>query len=113
MQTLDGNGHPRVNAYLKHFDAYATETNRMHSDNNITLFDFWGEPMPTDLRAESLRKLRVKLPQMISAPSDPAFLTPPRALPVRRHIPAAVQDGLHAGQGRGGHVQLPGRERLP
>ena len=57
MQTLDGNGHPRVNAYLKHFDAYATETNRMHSDNNITLFDFWGEPMPTDLRAESLRKL--------------------------------------------------------
>ena len=51
MQTLDGNGHPRVNAYLKHFDAYATETNRMHSDNNITLFDFWGEPMPTDLRA--------------------------------------------------------------
>ena len=31
MQTPDANGHPRVNTYLKHFDAYATETNRMHS----------------------------------------------------------------------------------
>jgi beta-glucosidase-like glycosyl hydrolase len=46
MQTPDGNGHPRVNTYLKHFDAYATETNRMHSDNNITAFDFWDSYLP-------------------------------------------------------------------
>lgn len=28
------------------FDAYATETNRMHSDNNITQFDFWDTYLP-------------------------------------------------------------------
>ena len=46
MQTPDAAGHPRVSAYLKHFDAYATETNRMHSDNNITAFDFWDTYLP-------------------------------------------------------------------
>jgi beta-glucosidase-like glycosyl hydrolase len=46
LQTPDANGHPRVNAYLKHFDAYATETNRMHSDNNVTAFDFWDSYLP-------------------------------------------------------------------
>ena len=46
MQTPDAAGHPRVNTYLKHFDAYATETNRMHSDNNLTAFDFWDTYLP-------------------------------------------------------------------
>eukprot|EP00040_Diaphanoeca_grandis_P036063 m.228606 g.228606 ORF g.228606 m.228606 type:complete len:784 (+) comp33542_c0_seq1:89-2440(+) len=46
MQTADANGHPRVNAYLKHFDAYSTETNRMHSDYNISQFDFWDSYLP-------------------------------------------------------------------
>ena len=30
-----------MHTYLKHFDAYSTETNRMHSDFNISQFDFW------------------------------------------------------------------------
>ena len=46
MQEKDGAGHPRVNAYLKHFTAYSTETNRMHSDYNVTLFDFWDTYLP-------------------------------------------------------------------
>ena len=46
MQTPDAQGHPRVNAYLKHFDAYSTETNRMHSDFNITQFDFFDSYLP-------------------------------------------------------------------
>ena len=41
MQAPDAQGHPRVNAYLKHFDAYSTETGRMHSDFNVTQFDFF------------------------------------------------------------------------
>lgn len=46
MQATDANGHPRVNAFLKHFDAYSTETNRMHSDFNITMFDFMDTYLP-------------------------------------------------------------------
>jgi beta-glucosidase-like glycosyl hydrolase len=46
MQTPDSHGHPRVQAYLKHLDAYSTETNRMHSDYNITQFDFWDSYLP-------------------------------------------------------------------
>ena len=37
MQETDAAGHPRVNSYLKHFTAYSTETNRMHSDYNVTV----------------------------------------------------------------------------
>jgi hypothetical protein len=58
MQEKDGAGHPRTNAYLKHFTAYSTETNRMHSDYNITLFDFWwaiaSEPQSHDWRTHML-----------------------------------------------------------
>lgn len=46
MQEKDGAGHPRTNAYLKHFTAYSTETNRMHSDYNVSLFDFWDTYLP-------------------------------------------------------------------
>jgi beta-glucosidase-like glycosyl hydrolase len=46
LQAADSNGHPRVNAYLKHFDAYSTETNRMHSDYNISRFDFFDSYLP-------------------------------------------------------------------
>jgi beta-glucosidase-like glycosyl hydrolase len=46
MQTTDVAGHPRVNAYLKHFTAYSTETNRMHSDFNMTDFDLFDTYLP-------------------------------------------------------------------
>lgn len=46
MQETDAAGHPRVNAYLKHFTAYSTETNRMHSNETVTLFDFWDTYLP-------------------------------------------------------------------
>ena len=46
MQKPDANGHPRVSAYMKHFDAYSVETNRMHSDNNISQFDYWDSYLP-------------------------------------------------------------------
>lgn len=46
LQEQDSNGHPRVNSYLKHFDAYSTETNRMHSDFNISQFDWWDTFLP-------------------------------------------------------------------
>jgi len=50
MQETDAAGHPRVNSYLKHFTAYSTETNRMHSDYNVTV---------RPVRLPSLRQIRL------------------------------------------------------
>ena len=41
MMEEDEQGHPRMLAYLKHFTAYSTETNRFHSDANITAHDLF------------------------------------------------------------------------
>ena len=41
MQEKDDNGHPKMLAYLKHFTAYSTETNRGHDTYNISMYDFW------------------------------------------------------------------------
>jgi hypothetical protein len=46
MQEPDGNGHPKMLAYLKHFTAYSTETNRGHDDYAITAHDFFDTYLP-------------------------------------------------------------------
>eukprot|EP00927_Polykrikos_kofoidii_P003928 TRINITY_DN11571_c0_g2_i1.p1 TRINITY_DN11571_c0_g2~~TRINITY_DN11571_c0_g2_i1.p1 ORF type:complete len:777 (+),score=102.26 TRINITY_DN11571_c0_g2_i1:94-2331(+) len=39
-------GISRMMTYLKHFDAYSTETNRGHDSYNITPYDFWDTYLP-------------------------------------------------------------------
>lgn len=41
MQEPDAQGHPKMLAYLKHFTAYSTESNRGHDTYNISTFDFF------------------------------------------------------------------------
>ena len=46
MQTMDSGGHPKMLAYLKHYTGYSREQNRMHSEDNITLFDLYDTYLP-------------------------------------------------------------------
>ena len=46
MQTEDGEGHPKMIAYLKHFTAYSREEDRMHSEANISNFDLFDTYLP-------------------------------------------------------------------
>eukprot|EP00298_Acanthocystis_sp_HF-20_P010442 c18858_g1_i1.p1 GENE.c18858_g1_i1~~c18858_g1_i1.p1 ORF type:complete len:767 (-),score=379.05 c18858_g1_i1:13-2313(-) len=46
MQEQDKNGHPKMLAYLKHFTAYSTESNRGHDSYNISMHDFWETYLP-------------------------------------------------------------------
>lgn len=41
MQEKDAHGYPKMAAYLKHFTAYSTETNRGHDTYNISMHDLW------------------------------------------------------------------------
>lgn len=41
MQEKDSKGHPKMLAYLKHFDAYSRETDRGHDNYNISMFDLF------------------------------------------------------------------------
>ena len=41
MQTEDANGHPKMMAYLKHFDAYSREKNRSHGNADISAHDLF------------------------------------------------------------------------
>jgi len=45
-QAEDVNGYPLAITFLKHFTAYSMETNRMHSNFNISLFDFFDTYLP-------------------------------------------------------------------
>eukprot|EP01051_Picozoa_sp_SAG22_P026931 SAG22_NODE_8762_length_631_cov_1.554511_1_plen_93_part_00 len=40
---------------------YSTETNRMHSDYNVTLFDFWDTYLPQYKRAFTEASVRTRL----------------------------------------------------
>ncbi|EDQ91999.1 uncharacterized protein MONBRDRAFT_337, partial [Monosiga brevicollis MX1] len=46
MMQADAAGHPKMLAYLKHFTAYSTETNRQHSDFNVSSHDLWDTYLP-------------------------------------------------------------------
>lgn len=51
MQERDAHGYPKVAAFLKHFTAYSMETNRMHDNHNISLYDFYDTYLPQFERA--------------------------------------------------------------
>ena len=51
MQHRDANGYPMMLAYLKHFTAYSTETNRGHDDYNISAYDLFDTYLPQYERA--------------------------------------------------------------
>ncbi|CAJ1379602.1 unnamed protein product [Effrenium voratum] len=46
MQEPDKHGFKKVAAYLKHYTAYSTETNRGHDTYNISTFDFFDTYLP-------------------------------------------------------------------
>lgn len=46
MQEPDTSGRPKILAYLKHFTAYNRETNRMHENYNISIFDLFDTYLP-------------------------------------------------------------------
>ena len=46
MQTHDQAGYPMMLAYVKHFTAYSTETNRGHDSYNISKFDLFDTYLP-------------------------------------------------------------------
>lgn len=46
MQEKDVHGYPKMAAFLKHFTAYSTETNRGHDTYNISAYDFFDTYLP-------------------------------------------------------------------
>ena len=46
MQHEDANGHPATLAYLKHYTAYSTESNRGHDDYQVSMHDYFETYLP-------------------------------------------------------------------
>lgn len=51
MQEKDEKGYPKMAAFLKHFTAYSTETNRGHDTYNISAYDWFDTYLPQYERA--------------------------------------------------------------